>query len=115
MSYTLTGLQGGRWTPSGWVGAALEPKAEAQPPQSGGSLDVTVEGSVGAGNTSGFAGDDEVLSPSSSSLLFSNQELSDTKVCERRTQAFLGTTAHFCKAVVLKLRSLRFRVQGFQG
>jgi len=39
---------------------------------------------------------------SSSSLLLSGLELSDTKVCESLIRARLGTTAHFCKVVVVK-------------
>ena len=42
----------------------------------------------------------------SSSLLLSNLELSDTKVYEPYIRARLGTAAHFCKVVVLKLRTV---------
>jgi len=38
-----------------------------------------------------------------SSLLHSSLELSDTKVYEPYVRALLGTAAHFCKVVVLKL------------
>ena len=40
---------------------------------------------------------------SSSSLLLSSLELSDTKVYEHQIRALLGTALHFCEAVVLKL------------
>jgi len=40
---------------------------------------------------------------SSSSLLLSNLELSDTKVYESEIRALLGTASHFCEVVVLKL------------
>jgi len=43
---------------------------------------------------------------SSSSLLRSSLELSDTKVYEPQIRARLGATANFCKAVVLKLSAL---------
>ena len=39
---------------------------------------------------------------SSSSLLLSSLELSDTKVYEPEIRARLGTAAHFCKVVVLR-------------
>ena len=38
-----------------------------------------------------------------SSLLLSSLELSDTKVYEPQMRARLGTAAHFCEAVVIKL------------
>jgi hypothetical protein len=41
----------------------------------------------------------------SSSLLFSNLELSDTKVHEPSIRAFLGTDLHCCEVVVLGLRT----------
>jgi len=40
--------------------------------------------------------------PSSSSLLLSSLELSDTQVCEPKIRALLGTASHFCEVVVLK-------------
>ena len=43
---------------------------------------------------------------SSSSLLLSSLELSETKVCEPYIRARLGTAAHVCEVVVLKLRTL---------
>jgi len=42
---------------------------------------------------------------SSSSLLLSCLELSDTQVREPQIRALLGTALHFCKVVVLKLRT----------
>jgi len=42
---------------------------------------------------------------SSSSLLLSSLELSDTKVYEPYIRALLGTATHFCEVVVLKLRA----------
>jgi len=39
----------------------------------------------------------------SSSLLLSSLELSDTKVYEPELRALLGSAAHFCKVVDLKL------------
>jgi len=39
----------------------------------------------------------------SSSLLLSSLELSDTTVYEPQLRARLGTTAHFCEVAVLKL------------
>jgi len=44
------------------------------------------------------------VSSSSSSLLLSSLELSDTKVYAPQIRARLGTAAHFCEVVVLKLR-----------
>ena len=41
---------------------------------------------------------------SSSSLLLSSIELSDTQVYEPYIRARLGTASHFCEVVVLKLR-----------
>ena len=41
-----------------------------------------------------------------SSLLLSSLELSDTKVYEPSIRARLGTAAHFCEVVVLKLRTV---------
>ena len=41
--------------------------------------------------------------PSSSSLLLSSLELSDTTLYEPQIRARLGTTAHFCEVVVLRL------------
>jgi len=41
---------------------------------------------------------------SSSSLLLSSLELSDTKVYEPYIRARPGTAAHFCEGVVLKLK-----------
>ena len=46
----------------------------------------------------------------SCSLLLSRLELSDTKVYEPSIRARLGTTAHFCNPVVLKLRVSRTTV-----
>jgi len=43
---------------------------------------------------------------SSSSLLLSSLELSDTQVCEPQIRALLGAAAHFCEVVVLKLRTV---------
>jgi len=43
--------------------------------------------------------------PSSSSLLLSSLELSDTKVYEPQIRALLGTALHFCEVIVLKLRT----------
>ena len=40
---------------------------------------------------------------SSSSVLLSSLELSDTQVCEPSIRARLGTAAHFCEVAVLKL------------
>ena len=45
------------------------------------------------------------LEPSSSSLLLSSLELSDTKDYELQIRALLGTAAPFYKVVVLKLGS----------
>jgi len=42
---------------------------------------------------------------SSSSLLLSSLELSDTKTYEPQIRALLGTASHFCEVVVLKLRT----------
>ena len=42
----------------------------------------------------------------SSSLLLSSLELSDTKVYEPYIRALLGTAAHICKVVDLKLRTV---------
>ena len=44
--------------------------------------------------------------PSSSSLLLSSLELSDTTVYEPPIRALLGTASHFCQVVVLKLRTV---------
>ena len=44
--------------------------------------------------------------PSSSSVSLSSLELSDTKVYEPQIRALLGTAAHFCEVVVLKLRTV---------
>jgi len=41
----------------------------------------------------------------SSSLLLSSLELSDTKVYAPQMRARLGTAAHFCEVVILKLRT----------
>jgi len=46
---------------------------------------------------------------SSSSLLHSSLELSDTKVDEPQIRALLGTTAHFCEVLVLKLNRLLYQ------
>ena len=43
--------------------------------------------------------------PSSSSLLLSSLELSDTTIYEPYMRALLGTASHFCEVVVLKLRT----------
>jgi len=43
---------------------------------------------------------------SSSSLLLSSLELSDTKVYEPCIRALLGTASHFCQVAVLKLRTV---------
>ena len=43
---------------------------------------------------------------SSSSSFLSRPDLSDTKVCEPYIRARLGTAAHFCQVVVLKLRAI---------
>ena len=45
-------------------------------------------------------------SPSSSSLLRSSLELSDTTIYEPQIRAHLGTFSHFCLVVVLKLRTV---------
>jgi len=42
----------------------------------------------------------------SSSLLLSSLELSDTTVYEPYIRALLGTASHFCEVVVLKLRTV---------
>jgi len=42
----------------------------------------------------------------SSSLLLSSIELSDSHVYGPQIRAFFGTASHFCEAVVLKLRSV---------
>ena len=42
----------------------------------------------------------------SSSVFISSLELSDTKVYETSARAVLGTTTHFCRVVVLKLRAV---------
>ena len=42
------------------------------------------------------------LESSSSSLLLSSLELSDTTIYERLIRALLGTASHFCLVVVLK-------------
>ena len=42
---------------------------------------------------------------SSSSLLLSSLELSDTKVYAPQIRALLGTASHFCEVVVLRLRA----------
>jgi hypothetical protein len=47
------------------------------------------------------------LPPSSSSVLLSSLELSHTKVDEPYTRSRLGTASHFCKAAVLKFRTVR--------
>jgi len=44
--------------------------------------------------------------PSSSALLLSSLELSDTKVYEPSIRALLGTASHFCEVVVLELRTV---------
>jgi len=41
--------------------------------------------------------------PTSSSVLLSSLEWSDTKVYEPEIRALLGTASHFCEVVVLKL------------
>ena len=46
------------------------------------------------------------LTDPSSSLLLSSLELSDTKVYALQIRARLGTAAHLCKVVVLKLRTV---------
>ena len=51
-------------------------------------------------------------SVSSSSLLLSSLELSDTQVYAPQIRALLGTASHFCKAAVLKLRSDSLRANG---
>jgi len=51
------------------------------------------------------SGATHVLS-SSSSLLLSSLEFSDTKVYRPSLRAHFGTAAHFCKVVVLKLSSV---------
>ena len=43
---------------------------------------------------------------SSSALLLSSLELSDTQVYEPEMRALLGTASHFCEVVVLKLRTV---------
>jgi len=43
---------------------------------------------------------------SSSSLLLSSLELSDTTICQPYIRALLGTASHFCEAVVLTLRTV---------
>ena len=50
-----------------------------------------------------YGGIDPISSSCASSLL-SSLELSGTKVYEPQIRARLGTTAHFCEVVVLKLR-----------
>jgi len=45
-------------------------------------------------------------SGSSSSLLLSRLELSDTKVYEPQIRALLGTASHFCELVVLKFKTV---------
>ena len=47
------------------------------------------------------------LQVSSSSLLLSSPELSDTKVYDPQIRALLGTASHFFKVVLLKLRTGR--------
>ena len=47
---------------------------------------------------------------SSSSLLLSSLELSDTKVSEPSKRARLGTAARFCEVVVLKLGTVPVRM-----
>jgi len=64
--------------------------------------------------TSTTVGPRLALPSSSSSLLLSSLELSDTKVYAPQIRALLGTAAHFCEVVVLKLRTpgFGFRVPG---
>ena len=50
--------------------------------------------------------DDEEVRDPSSSVLPSSLGLSDAKVYEPYVRARLGTTAHFCKVVVFKLRAV---------
>jgi len=50
---------------------------------------------------------------SSSSVLLSSLELSDTKVYEPYIRALLGTASHFCEVVVLKLRTVPTKERGF--
>ena len=45
---------------------------------------------------------------SSSSLLLSSLELSDTTIYEPSIRAFLGTASHSCSVIVLKLRTFLF-------
>jgi len=45
-------------------------------------------------------------SSSLSSLLLSRLELSDTKAYEPQIRALLGTASHFCRVIVLKLRTV---------
>jgi len=51
----------------------------------------------------------ECSGKSSSSLLLSSLELSDTTIYEPYIRALLGTASHFCQVNVLKLESCRFR------
>jgi len=51
------------------------------------------------------------LGSSSSSLLLSSLELSNTKVYEPYVRSRRGTAAHFCEVAVLKLRTGEERVE----
>ena len=51
----------------------------------------------------------------SSSVLLSSPELSDTKVYAPSIRARLGTTAHFCKVVVLKFSEVQLPQGGHRG
>jgi len=46
------------------------------------------------------------ITSSSSSVLLSSLQLSDTQVYEPQIQALLGTASHFCEVFVLKLRTV---------
>ena len=50
--------------------------------------------------------------PFSYSLLLSSLDLSDKKVHEPKIRALLGTAAHFCEVVVLKLRTAAGKAEG---
>jgi len=49
------------------------------------------------------------------SSFLSSLDLSDTKVYEPYIRALFGTASHFCKVVVLKLRTVRARSASRQG
>ena len=53
-----------------------------------------------------FGAGQALSSSSSSSLLLSSLELSDTRGYEPYIRALLGTASHFCEAIVLKLRTV---------